>query len=48
VVDHSKLGVVAGWRICQVGDLNVLITDTGASDEAIAPFQKLGIEVLRV
>lgn len=48
VVDHSKFGVVAGWRICQAGDLNVLITDTGASDEAIAPFQKLGIEVLRV
>jgi DeoR family transcriptional regulator of aga operon len=48
VVDHSKFGVVAGWRICQSSDLNVLITDTGASDEAITPFQKLGIEVVRV
>ena len=48
VVDHSKFGVVAGWRICQSGDLNVLITDTGASDEAIAPFEKLGITVRRV
>lgn len=48
VVDHSKFGVVTGWRICQVSDINMLITDTGATDEMIAPFQKLGIEVLRV
>jgi DeoR family transcriptional regulator, aga operon transcriptional repressor len=48
VVDHSKFGAVAGWRICQASDLNVLITDTGATDEAIAPFEKLGIQVLRV
>jgi len=29
-------------------DLDVLITDTDASDEAIAPFEKLGIQVLRL
>ncbi len=48
VVDHGKLGVVANWRICHTAELNILITDTGASDEAIAPFQKVGIEVMRV
>ena len=48
VVDSGKLGVVANWRICKASDLNILITDTNASDEAIAPFQKIGIEVLRV
>jgi len=48
VVDHGKLGVVANWRICHTTELNILITDTAASDEAIAPFQKLGIEVMRV
>ena len=48
VVDSGKFGVVANWRICQAADLNVLITDTGATDEMIAPFQKLGIEVIRV
>lgn len=48
VVDSGKFGVVANWRICQAGELNILITDTGASDERIAPFQKLGIEVIRV
>jgi DeoR family transcriptional regulator of aga operon len=48
VVDSGKLGVVANWRICKSADLNVLVTDTTATDEMIAPFQKLGIEVMRV
>jgi DeoR family transcriptional regulator, aga operon transcriptional repressor len=48
VVDSGKFGVVANWRICQAAELNVLITDAGATDEMIAPFQKLGIEVIRV
>ena len=47
VVDSGKFGVVANWRICQAAELNVLITDTGATDEMIAPFQKLGVEVIR-
>ena len=48
VVDQSKFGVVAGWQICQSGDLDVLVTDTNATDEMIAPFEKMGIKVLRV
>jgi DeoR family transcriptional regulator, aga operon transcriptional repressor len=48
VVDHSKFGAVAGWRICQSAELDILITDTGATDEMIAPFEKLGIRVMRV
>jgi len=48
VVDHSKFGVVAGWRICPTSDLNILITDSGATDEMIAPFQKAQVEVMRV
>jgi DeoR family transcriptional regulator, aga operon transcriptional repressor len=48
VVDHTKLNVVANWRICDTGVLRTLITDAGATDELIAPYQKLGIEVLRV
>lgn len=47
VVDHSKFGAVAGWLICKTNKLDVLITDTGASDELIAPFQDKGIEVIR-
>jgi len=48
VVDHSKFGVVAGWRICSVPDLHVLVTDSGATDEMIAPFEKAQIQVIRV
>jgi DeoR family transcriptional regulator of aga operon len=48
VADHSKFGIVAGWRICHTSDLHMLITDTGATDEMIEPFQKAGVEVLRV
>jgi DeoR family transcriptional regulator, aga operon transcriptional repressor len=48
VVDHSKFGVVAGWRICQTADLHMLITDTGATDEMVEPFRQAGIEVRRV
>jgi DeoR family transcriptional regulator, aga operon transcriptional repressor len=48
VVDHSKFGVVAGWRICPTSDLDVLITDTGATDEMVEPFEKAQIKVIRV
>jgi DeoR family transcriptional regulator of aga operon len=48
VVDSGKISVVANWRICHPSDLNVLVTDTNATDEMVAPFQKLGIEVIRV
>jgi len=48
VVDHTKLGVATNWRICDTTELDLLITDDGATDAAIAPFQKRGIEVRRV
>jgi DeoR/GlpR family transcriptional regulator of sugar metabolism len=47
VVDHSKFGVVAGWRICPTSELDILITDTGATDDMIAPFEKAQIQVMR-
>jgi DeoR family transcriptional regulator of aga operon len=48
VLDHSKFGMIAGWRICPTSDLHILITDSGATDEMIAPFQKAQIQVMRV
>jgi len=48
VVDSGKLGVVANWRICKPDELNVLVTDTAATDEAVEPFQKLGVKIMRV
>jgi DeoR family transcriptional regulator of aga operon len=48
VADSSKIGTVAKWLLCPVAEINMLITDTGATDEAIAPFEALGIRVTRV
>jgi DeoR family transcriptional regulator, aga operon transcriptional repressor len=48
VLDHTKFGVVAGWRICQTSDLHMLITDTGTTDDMVEPFRNAGIQVLRV
>src|ERR1700745_2853484 len=35
VVDSEKLGIIANWRICSAAELNILVTDTKASDSAI-------------
>jgi DeoR family transcriptional regulator, aga operon transcriptional repressor len=48
LVDHTKFGIVAGWRICQTGDLHMLITDTGTPDEMLAPFRQAGVEIMLV
>ena len=48
VADHSKLGVVTKWQICPTEEIELLITDTGATDEMIAPFLAKGIQVRRV
>lgn len=48
VLDHTKFGVVGGWRICETSDLHAIVTDTGATDEMIEPFTNAGIQVLRV
>jgi len=48
VADHSKLSIVASWRICETSAINTLITDSGATDDMIAPFKEAGVEVVRV
>jgi DeoR/GlpR family transcriptional regulator of sugar metabolism len=48
VADHTKLAKVAGWRICYTSDLDILVTDSGATDEMVAPFEEAQIQVLRV
>jgi DeoR family transcriptional regulator of aga operon len=48
VVDHTKFGEVAGWRICDTTALHTIVTDSGATDELIAPFEAKGIRVHRV
>ena len=47
VADHSKLGVASRFLLCPASEIDRLITDTGASDESISEFKKLGISVTR-
>ncbi len=48
VADHSKLGVVTRWQICPTESIDMLITDSDATDKMIAPFLEKKIEVRRV
>ena len=48
VADHTKLSLIATHRICPVRAIHLLITDIGASDDAVAPYLDQGIEVRRV
>jgi DeoR family transcriptional regulator of aga operon len=48
VADSSKIGIVTPALICPIANVHVLVTDTRASDKAIAPFLERGIEVRRV
>ncbi|HEY1647435.1 MAG TPA: DeoR/GlpR family DNA-binding transcription regulator [Terracidiphilus sp.] len=45
--DSSKLGKVSPAFVCPANGIQILITDTGASADAIAPFERLGIRVIR-
>jgi DeoR family transcriptional regulator of aga operon len=48
VADSSKLGIVTPSLICPIEDVDVLVTDAGASDEVVASFTRIGIRVIRV
>lgn len=47
VADHSKLGAVSKWLLCETREIDCLITDRGANEAATAPFEELGIKVTR-
>ena len=48
VADSSKFGKVSPAFICPASEIHMLITSSSAADEAIAPFEKLGVRILRV
>jgi len=48
VADSSKVGMTSPAVICPVGDIDVLITDDGISDEAVKAFTSLGVQVVSV
>jgi DeoR family transcriptional regulator of aga operon len=48
VTDSTKIGMVTPSLICPISNINVLVTDTHATDKAVAPFVERGIDVRRV
>ena len=47
VADHTKLGKTAVSIICSLHAVDLIITDTGASDEDIAPYLKKKVAIIR-
>jgi len=48
VADSSKIGIVTPALVCPISKVQMLITDTRASDNLVAPFLEVGVEVRRV
>jgi len=48
VADHTKLGKTAMSVICSLPAVDLIITDTGATDEDIEPFLKKKVDISRV
>jgi DeoR family transcriptional regulator of aga operon len=46
LADATKLGTVALAAVCPLDRVDVLVTDSSASDEALAPIRESGVEVL--
>ena len=47
VADHSKLGKIASAQICPLSEIDLLITDSGATDEADREFAERGLKIER-
>ncbi len=48
VADSSKLGRISSSLICPVTDIHTLVTDTGATEEQVAPLADKNIKIIRV
>jgi DeoR family transcriptional regulator of aga operon len=48
VADSSKIGIVTPALVCPISDVQMIVTDTRATDQAVAPFLERGIQVQRV
>jgi DeoR family transcriptional regulator of aga operon len=48
VADSSKLGKVSPAFLCACSEINILLTDTGATPEMLAPYASKGVQILRV
>jgi DeoR family fructose operon transcriptional repressor len=46
LADHSKLGMETLYRVAPLDALDILVTDSAATDEQLAPVREAGVEVL--
>jgi DeoR/GlpR family transcriptional regulator of sugar metabolism len=46
VADSSKVGMTSPAVICPVGDIDILITDDGVSDDAVNAFRRSDVQVV--
>ncbi len=46
VADSSKLGAVAFVRLCRTGDIDILVTDTGAPPGIVDALRAAGVDVI--
>ena len=45
LADHSKLLEIATARICDLGDVDLLITHSGASDKQLSTLRQTGLSI---
>ena len=48
LADHTKFGNALSLTVTPLAGIDVLVTDSGLSDEAVAQIVSLGVEVIRV
>jgi DeoR family transcriptional regulator of aga operon len=47
VTDSSKIGNISPALICPSSEIHTIITNTGVSPEALAPFERQGIRIIK-
>jgi DeoR family transcriptional regulator of aga operon len=48
VADSSKIAMISPGLICPISDIDMLITDSGITPDALAGFKASGVHVLAV
>jgi DeoR family transcriptional regulator of aga operon len=47
LVDAEKFSMAGTIRVCSISDLDVVVTDAGPDETAVAAIAALGVEVVR-
>lgn len=47
LADHTKFNVTAFMKVCNLNDIDMVITDSGISDYEVKQYQDLGLQILR-